>query len=66
MILSSCPSRPACFKQSPDALNNDVRTLLKAKTNIGRSCYSLTENFAGEIGKTSAAARAAAIDAQEQ
>ena len=25
MILSSCPSRSACFKQSPVALNNDVR-----------------------------------------
>jgi hypothetical protein len=65
MILSSCPSRLLVSSNHP-SLSATTLDSPEGKTNVGRSCYSLTENLAGEIGKTSAAARAAAIDAQEQ
>jgi hypothetical protein len=41
------------------------QTLFEPKTNVGRPCYSFTQNLAREVGKTRPATGAAAIDGEK-
>ena len=62
MILSSCPSQACLLQAMAGRPRHRRQAFFEPKTNVGGPCYSLTQNLARKVRKTSAAARAAPID----